>query len=71
MTVEDIIFTRHADGSVTADHFPKRTRVAAQLLEMWNAPGLRATELTVCGQRYRVCEPDPYSLAYVLERVDE
>lgn len=71
MIAEDIIFTRHDDGTITADHFPKYTRISVALLEIWNAPGLRATELSVCGQRYRVGEPEPTHFACVLERVDD
>lgn len=68
---EDIIFTRHADGSVTADHFPLRTRISVELLRLWNAPDLEITEIRVCGTRYRVVGKSEFQFAYELERVDD
>lgn len=65
----DLILTRHADGSVTADDFPARIRISAELLRLWNSPALEITEVSVCGTRYRITGKSDFGFAYELERV--
>jgi protein-L-isoaspartate O-methyltransferase len=67
---EEIIFTRHGDGSITADHFPKYTHITAELLDQ-TLPGASIAALNICGHFYRVIGQHPRYFTYVLERVDD
>ncbi|WP_147267284.1 hypothetical protein [Streptomyces sp. SDr-06] len=73
LRVETISFTAHADGTVTADHFPAYTSITPELLVTADPRYLRVgwvgLTIEVLGVDYVVVGQDGEAL--VLRRVDE